>query len=41
MGMWADVAKQTIERVHSELPATATLAERKAAIVALKEPKSD
>ena len=32
MGMWADVAKQTIERVHSELPATATLAERKDAL---------
>ena len=32
MGMWADVAKQTIDRVHSELPATATLAERKAAM---------
>ena len=32
MGMWADVAKQTVERVHSELPATATLAERKDAL---------
>ena len=32
MGQWADVAKQTIDRVHSELPATATLAERKSAM---------
>lgn len=32
MGSWADIARSTIQRVHAELPAESTLAERKAAI---------
>jgi len=32
MGTWADIARETIARIDRELPKSATLAERKAAL---------